>query len=251
MLQPYRERLIGLGFTLLLCGALAYAFDLTRLMMLAAVLLLLGVALWFLLDKSRLVQQVFMPARLRDALAANKTPSLEVQQRDHQDHQNTGGMDHAPWSIALLADSIKTPENIGSLFRLADAYALEHLYLCGTSPSPPNPRIRKTARATEQTVAYSCHDQAVDLLQQLKQQGYRIVCLEHTNTSDDLSRFSLPAGTKLVLVLGSEKQGVSDACLAQAEQCVHIPMLGQNSSMNVAMAAAIAVHSLSQMISSR
>lgn len=163
-------------------------------------------------------------------------------QLQHHDHKQSDRL----YRLSLLAHNLQTPQNIGSLFRMADALGLEHLYLTGSSVTPPNNKIRKTSRATEKSVPFSCHADPVSLIQQLKQDGYQIISLELTSTSIDLQQLELKPVDRICLVIGSEKHGVVDELLALSDVTVHIPMHGQNSSMNVAMAAAIASYEITR-----
>ncbi|MCX2830635.1 TrmH family RNA methyltransferase [Microbulbifer thermotolerans] len=163
-------------------------------------------------------------------------------QLDHATHQNSG----RKYPLCLLAYNIRVPTNIGSLFRIADALGVEKLFLSGGSICPPNTKIRRTSRAAEKYVPYAYHENTLDLVKQLKGEGYRIVCLEISSDSMDLANFSPRPDEKICLVLGSEKEGVGQELLDISDTTVHIPMLGNNSSMNVASACAIAAYHITQ-----
>lgn len=163
----------------------------------------------------------------------------------HEEHQP-----HCTkFPISLLAQDVADPANVGSLFRLADALGVEHLYLTGRSPTPPNARLRRTARATEVHVSWSYAADALPLVQSLKNQGIWVLSLEITRSSLDIRQVTLPTGRKILLILGAEDKGVSQALLNESAQTVHIPMRGHNSSMNVAVACALAVFELTQKLS--
>lgn len=136
--------------------------------------------------------------------------------------------------------------NIGSLFRIADALGIEQIYLSGSSPLPPNPKIRKTSRATEQFVPYTYEHDPLTIINRLKSEGYLIVSLEITSSSIDIRELSLAGGEKLCLILGSECSGVAQQLLNVSDMTIHIPMRGHNSSMNVAMACSIASFEITQ-----
>ena len=157
-------------------------------------------------------------------------------QLDHSHHHARA----ARYPLCFLAHDIDIPMNIGSLFRIADALGVERIYLSGTSPVPPNTKIRKTSRATEKVVPFSYEDYPLQLVAKLKTQGYTIVSLEITSSSIDIRELTIARDEKVCLVLGSENTGVPQDLLDVSDVTVHIPMLGQNSSMNVATACAIA-----------
>ena len=143
--------------------------------------------------------------------------------------------------VCILANDLEVPMNVGSLFRIADALGVESIYLCGTSPAPPNSKIKKTSRSTEKHVSHAYRENALDVVHELKARGYLIVSLELTSASIDIRRFSLRQDQKVCLVVGSENEGVSQALLDASDCTVHIPMFGNNSSMNVAVACSIAL----------
>ena len=148
--------------------------------------------------------------------------------------------------LVLLLDSVELPVNVGSLFRLADALGLAALYLCGATPCPPNPNLRRAARATEQVVVCRPADTALEQACALRQEGFRLLCLELTDRSQPLEQLVVTPAEPLCLILGNEKRGVSQPLLDLAGESVHLPMQGVNSSMNVAMAAAIACYRIGQ-----
>lgn len=136
--------------------------------------------------------------------------------------------------------------NVGSLFRISDALGVEKIYLSGDTPTPPNNKIRKTSRSTEKYVPYESAENPIELIEQLKQQNYQIVALEITSDSVPLQELQLKETQKVCLVIGSENTGVSKELLTASDITTHIPMLGHNSSMNVATACGIAVYGLTK-----
>jgi tRNA G18 (ribose-2'-O)-methylase SpoU len=130
--------------------------------------------------------------------------------------------------------------NVGSVFRIADALGVEMIHLTGCSAVPPNRKLRRTSRATEQHVPFRHDADPLPVLHELKADGYRVVSLELTSASIDVRELAVAADERICLVLGSENRGVSQALLDASDRSVHIPMLGAHSSMNVATACAIA-----------
>jgi len=146
--------------------------------------------------------------------------------------------------VRLVLPDLEGPLNVGSVFRIADALGVERVYLTGRSATPPDPKIRRTSRSTEKSVAYEYRDDVRSLLDELRGEGYAIVSLELTSGSTDIRRHDWPPDGRVALILGSENHGVSQELLDASDHTVHIPMAGQNSSMNVAMACAIALFEL-------
>jgi len=148
------------------------------------------------------------------------------------------------YPLCFLAHDIDAPTNVGSLFRIADALGVERIYLSGRSPTPPNSKIRKTSRATEKFVAFRYEHDPLDIVSRLKSEGYTIISLELTTRSIDIRTLSLLSDQKVCLILGSENSGVCQALLDVSDITLHIPMMGHNSSMNIASACSIATYEI-------
>ena len=158
-------------------------------------------------------------------------------QLNHQQHQAKS----IKYPVCLLLNDFESPANVGSIFRLADAFGVEKIYLTGTSPVPPNRKMMRTSRATEKFVPYEYDESGINMVKELKSHGYKIISLEITSSSRDIRTLSLPHEGAFCLILGSESEGIAPELLALSDETVHIPMLGENSSINVASACAIAV----------
>jgi|AntRauTorckE5430_2_1112549.scaffolds.fasta_scaffold01754_3 tRNA G18 (ribose-2'-O)-methylase SpoU len=168
-----------------------------------------------------------------------------MRQLEHHEIGNSGKR-HPFW---LLCPDWRDPRNVGSAFRLADAAGLAGLLLAGTTPRPPNHKIDKTARSTVRSVLHLYGENAEILLRKQKESGAYILALEITDHSESLLTYRLPAdacaaGREVVLVAGAEDQGVPPVLLALCDGSVHLPMFGQNTSMNVAVALGAAVYLL-------
>ena len=144
--------------------------------------------------------------------------------------------------IAAILDSIRSLYNVGSIFRTADAFGVEHLYLAGLTGTPEGElnkaRIHKTALGAEEAVPWSHVDDLSTLIEQLKTEGFTILALEQTPTAESLFDYQVP--DKLALIVGHELYGVNEGALARIDQTIHIPMLGQKESLNVSVAFGIA-----------
>ncbi len=150
--------------------------------------------------------------------------------------------------ISIILHDFEIRLNIGSVFRLADAFACEHIYLTGNTATPPHRKITKTSRSAEKYVAYSYHENPLELVSQMKQQNYKVVSLELTDKSICVADVQLHPDEKICLILGSENTGVNQELLDQSDLIVHIPMHGHLSSLNVSTAAGIALYQLTQLI---
>lgn len=161
-------------------------------------------------------------------------------------HQHCGAQNKLP--LRLVLHNIELAENVGSLFRIADALGIEKLYLCENSCSPPNRKLRKSARSCDRYVDYEIRDNSVALINELREQGFNIIALEITENSTALAELKRNTPGPCALILGNENTGVSEELLSLCDLAVHIPMLGNNSSMNVANACAIACYELGRQL---
>ena len=148
------------------------------------------------------------------------------------------------YPITLLCPDWRDPRNVGAAFRLADAAGLAGIVLTGTTPQPPHPKISKTARSTVRAVPYCYSSDARSYVAQAKAAGTQVIALEITSASTSLFTYTPPRDRDLLLIAGTESTGISEELLALADATVHLPMHGQNSSMNVAAALGAAVYLL-------
>lgn len=142
--------------------------------------------------------------------------------------------------VALVLENLTSGFNVGAAFRLADAFRLDSVHLCGTTPAPPKARITKTSMGTERWVPYSVHPDTVSALDALCARGFHAVAVELTDAAIPLERFN--PGFPLALVLGDEMVGVSSTALQACESSVVIPMYGMGNSMSVVTAMAVVAH---------
>src|SRR5580692_3129129 len=104
--------------------------------------------------------------------------------------------------IVVVLDNIRSMHNVGSVFRTADAFLAEAIYLCGYTPQPPHRDIHKTALGATETVVWKYVEKATDALKFLKTAGYQILAVEQVSESVPLQRFKLKSGEKIVLIFG-------------------------------------------------
>lgn len=140
----------------------------------------------------------------------------------------------------LILPDIRSAHNVGAMFRIADGAGVDKVYLCGYTARPPHPQLDKVSLGAEKSVPWEYQRQAWRLLTELKEKGYNIVALEKTNTSLDL--FKWKSKFPLALVVGNEKSGVTKSLLKYCRLAVHIPMAGKKTSLNVSVAAGVAIY---------
>ncbi|MDY2588224.1 TrmH family RNA methyltransferase [Winogradskyella aquimaris] len=148
--------------------------------------------------------------------------------------------------ITLVCDNITNAPNIGSLFRIADAFNIEELIFCGEY-IPIGRRMTKTSRSTENYVSYRIEKKIDAIIGQLKQ-THQIIALEITKNSTELTKFKLNNNQPIALILGDENFGISESVIKQCDAIVHINMYGHNSSMNVVQATSIALYELTKQL---
>ncbi len=141
--------------------------------------------------------------------------------------------------VVLVLDNVRSLHNVGAVFRTADAFALEKIYLCGVTGQPPHREITKTALGSTESVAWAHVATTLAAVTELKAAGYQLVAVEQTTGSIPLPRFRPAPGRPLALVLGNEVFGVDDDVLALCEAAVEIPQLGTKHSFNVSVAAGV------------
>lgn len=145
--------------------------------------------------------------------------------------------------IELLLDNLRSVHNVSSIFRTADGVGVQHVHLCGITPTPEHPRLVKTALGAEGTVAWIHHRNALHAVEELLNRDIRLWGLERT--TDAIPLPALPRiNTKetIVLIVGNEMTGIDPEIQALCEQLVAIPMEGTKRSLNVAVALGIALY---------
>ena len=143
-------------------------------------------------------------------------------------------------TIYLVLDNIRSMENVGSIFRTADAAGVKKIFLCGITPKPPRKEIDKAALGAVDFVEWEyCEDVKSEILE-LKTKGTNIIALEQNARSIPLSTFH-PLPSTLALVVGNEVNGISKEILDLADQIIEIPMHGKKNSLNVSVATGIAL----------
>ncbi len=147
----------------------------------------------------------------------------------------------------MVCDNVTNAPNIGSLFRIADAFGVEKLILCGEH-IPLGRKMAKTSRATEKVVTYEIQQSASEVIQNLKNENYQIISLEITTTSKPIHTFKFSKKKPIALIIGDENFGVSEHILKISDTIIHIDMFGQNSSMNVVQATNIVLYEMTKQL---
>ncbi len=148
--------------------------------------------------------------------------------------------------LVVVLDNVRSLNNIGSVFRTSDAFRVERICLCGITATPPHREIHKTALGAEESVAWSYHEDTVECVRKLKEDGYGIFAVEQVDDSIKLGMEKrLPLIEKeasgVAIILGNEIEGVQEDALPLCDGCLEIPQYGTKHSLNVSCAASIVI----------
>lgn len=143
--------------------------------------------------------------------------------------------------LKVVADNVRSLYNIGAIFRTADAFLIDELILGGISGTPPHPEISKTALGAEDTVKWRHAEDTFMEIVRLKDQGWKICCLEQAHNSIRLDEFPPSKDEKYVLVVGNEVEGVNQRIVDISDFVLEIPQFGVKHSLNVSSSASIAL----------
>lgn len=138
--------------------------------------------------------------------------------------------------LVLVLDNVTNSYNIGSFIRLADAFAIEKIIVCGAL-TISDKKLRKASRNEAKWVCVEYSDSTTSSIQELIDKGYAIYGVELCQQSVDYKTINYPS--PCALVLGNERKGVSEAALKLTDQQIHISMYGMGNSLNVSTAGAI------------
>lgn len=143
--------------------------------------------------------------------------------------------------LTVVLDNVRSLNNIGSIFRTCDGFAVERLILCGISQCPPSAEIHKTALGAEDSVSWEYFADTLHAVEALKSQGYLVGCLEQVEGSTPLGEFVPLKGQKYAFIAGHEVDGVAQNVVDACDFCLEIPQCGTKHSLNVAVSTAITI----------
>lgn len=146
--------------------------------------------------------------------------------------------------LIIVLDNVRSANNVGSVFRTADAFALGGLHLCGITACPPQKDIRKTALGASDSVEWTHHSHTIEAVHQLKSEGYRIIAIEQAEGSIFLQDFEVDVSSKYAVVFGHEVKGVSDEVMKLVDSCIEIPQFGTKHSLNIAVSVGVVIWDL-------
>ena len=147
--------------------------------------------------------------------------------------------------LVVILENIRSAYNVGSVFRTADAFLLESVYLCGYTAHPPHKEIKKTALGAEETVKWQHFKDIRAAIKELRENGYEIYAVEQAENSLLLNEFK-KENKKLAVIFGNEVTGVEQSTIELTDGCIEIPQLGMKHSLNISVAAGIVLWKLSE-----
>jgi len=147
--------------------------------------------------------------------------------------------------IILICENVTHASNIGSLFRIADAFGIEKIIFCGNDIRFSK-KSKKTSRATEKTVVSQIRKSLIEVTSEIKKKNYQLIALEITTKSKPIQTYQFNTKAPIALIIGNENFGISKTILNICDETLHISMFGQNSSMNVVQAANIALYEITK-----
>jgi tRNA G18 (ribose-2'-O)-methylase SpoU len=146
--------------------------------------------------------------------------------------------------LVVVLDGVRSLHNVGSVFRTADAFRVEAIYLCGITACPPHAEIHKTALGAEDTVDWAYFGHAQEAVEKLKSDGYILCAAEQAEGSVMLNELTLNRRKKYAVVFGNEVKGVCQSVVDACDICIEIPQYGTKHSLNVSVSAGIVIWDL-------
>ncbi len=146
--------------------------------------------------------------------------------------------------IVVILDNIRSLNNIGSVFRTADAFLLEAIYLCGITAQPPHRDIQKTALGATESVHWKYFPNTIEAIKELKENNYQIASIEQTENSTMLDEFKIDTYKKIAIVFGNEVKGVEQEVIDESDLVIEIPQYGTKHSLNISISAGIVIWEL-------
>lgn len=143
--------------------------------------------------------------------------------------------------VVILLDNIRSLNNIGSVFRTADAFLVEKIYLCGITATPPHKDIRKTALGATESVDWEYHESTLQLVTKLKSEGYTVLAIEQAENAQILNEFNLKVSKKYALIFGNEVKGVNQVVVNACDSVLEIPQFGTKHSLNISVSVGVVV----------
>ncbi len=141
--------------------------------------------------------------------------------------------------LTIVLDNVRSLNNIGSVFRTADAFTIECIYLCGITATPPHPDIHKTALGAEDSVDWKYEEDTCRVVNNLLNDGYEVFAIEQVEDSINLIDIQLDKSKRYAVILGNEVKGVQQSVVDKCTGSIEIPQYGTKHSLNVSVTAGL------------
>lgn len=148
--------------------------------------------------------------------------------------------------LTVILDNVRSLNNIGAVFRTADAFLIEKVYLCGITATPPHKDIHKTALGATASVDWEYTGDIIALIKKLQQEHTTVIAVEQVENSIKLHDFTPQKDTKYAIVMGNEVKGVQQEVVSISDLCVEIPQFGTKHSLNISVSCGIVLWDLFQ-----
>lgn len=172
-----------------------------------------------------------------------KIRTIEMQRLTVEEYQTSEKL-----PLVVVLDDVRSMYNIGSVFRTADSFRVEAVYLCGICQTPPSTEIHKTALGAEESVSWKYFQTALEAVSELKKEGYKVLSVEQVEHSTKLQHFVANPEKKYAIVMGNEVKGVKQEVVDASDGCLEIPQLGTKHSMNVSVTAGIVMYKFAEQL---
>lgn len=146
--------------------------------------------------------------------------------------------------IIAVLENIRSAYNVGSVFRTADAFLLQSVYIIGYTAQPPHKEIKKTALGAEETVDWKYFSSSQEAIRDLKSNNYKVYAVEQASDSISLEKVAFSKEDKIAVIFGNEVSGVDQDTINLCQGCIEIPQLGMKHSLNIATAAGVVLWEL-------
>ena len=146
--------------------------------------------------------------------------------------------------VIVVLENIRSAYNVGSVFRTADAFLIEAIYIIGYSAKPPHKEIKKTALGAEETVSWNHFETTATAIDELRKDGYKVFSIEQAENSLNLQAINFKPEEKIAIIFGNEVTGVEQSTILLSDGCIEIPQLGMKHSLNIATAAGVVLWEL-------
>lgn len=146
--------------------------------------------------------------------------------------------------VVIVLDNVRSLNNVGSVFRTADAFLIEAVYLCGITGQPPNKEIQKTALGATESVNWKYFENTIDAVNDLKDNGYLVYAIEQAESAIMLNNFMPARKQKIAIIFGNEVKGVQQEVIDASTDVIEIPQVGTKHSLNIAVSVGIVMWDL-------